>query len=109
MCRSGVGSACGSASLKICWEADSLKSLICKAEPGFDAEEVDGTGLGHGPTLLRFALGDKAVADCIVLKETQKIKYAVINRKLSLLGPKKIEQGFSAVFTTGKDTTGHWR
>lgn len=42
--------------------------------------------------IFRFALGNKAVTDCIILKETQQIKYTVTNIKFYLLGPKKIEQ-----------------
>lgn len=42
--------------------------------------------------IFRFALGDKAMPDYIILKETQKIKYMVTNITFSLLRPKKIEQ-----------------
>lgn len=42
--------------------------------------------------IFRFALGNKAVTDYIILKETQKIKYTVTNIKFCLSGPKEIEQ-----------------
>lgn len=63
MYHTRVGSACGLTSLKIFWEADSPKRLLCKTEPSFDTEYIDVTGLGHGPVIFRFALGNTAVTD----------------------------------------------